>query len=163
ARHQLSPWLVLDTLKWPLIGGLFRRAEIRLFVSASSWFPLTNCPSIDRAARDCFLSILIPLLTAHLATSLARAALGADAASAGPDHFVAPTMRADDIHEHVAERFFHSLGVSVASAHYFRVAFARRIARDHVDQFFLSRARQLGDRTIDRFLFHFRDFFQRKF
>jgi hypothetical protein len=50
-------------------------------------------------------------------------------------------MRADDIHEHIAERFFHSLRVSVASAEYLRIPFTGRIARDHVDQFFFGRAR----------------------
>jgi predicted nuclease with TOPRIM domain len=76
-----------------------------------------------------------------LTASLARTALGADAASAGADHFVASTMRADDVHEHIAERFFHPLRMSVARAEYFRVAFARRIVRDHIDQFFLGRTR----------------------
>ena len=51
-----------------------------------------------------------------LAAPLARAALGADTAGAGADHLVASAMRAGDVHEHVAERFLHALGVAVAVA-----------------------------------------------
>ena len=77
------------------------------------------------------------------AATLARAALGADAAGAGPDHFVAPAMRAGDVHEHVAERFGHALGVGAAVGLSGRIAFVRRVVRDDVDQVLVARAGEI--------------------
>src|SRR5205085_11075039 len=57
------------------------------------------------------------------ATPLARPALSADAAGAGANYFVATAMGADDVHEHVAERFFYSLCVCVARGDCSRVSF----------------------------------------
>ena len=99
--------------------------------------------------------------TMRLATSLARPALGADATGAGANHLVTTAMGTDDVHEHITERFFHPLCVGVAAGYDFRAAFARGIARDHIDQFFFSRSRQLRHGPIDRFLLHLCDFFER--
>ena len=54
------------------------------------------------------------------AAALARSTLGANAAGAGSDDFVAAAMRADDVHEHVAERFLHAVGMTAAVAHHLR-------------------------------------------
>ena len=59
-----------------------------------------------------------------LATTLARPALCANTAGAGANYFVATAMGADDVHEHVAERFFYPLRVGVATADYLRAPFA---------------------------------------
>src|SRR6266699_3691368 len=99
-----------------------------------------------------------------LAASLARSAFRADAAGPGANHFVATADRADDIHEHAAERFLHAFRVAAPVAPELSRArgIIRQIARDHVDQFFLAGARQIRHRTIKRFLFHLRYFFQRQ-
>ena len=60
------------------------------------------------------------LSTHYLATALACAALGANPAGAGSDYFVAPAMRANDVHEHVSERFLDAIGVAVAVARHGR-------------------------------------------
>jgi hypothetical protein len=75
------------------------------------------------------------------ATALTGSALGANPAGTGPDHFVAATMRTDDVHEHVSERFLHAIGVTVAIARYLRLPVVRRMACDHIDQFLFTRAR----------------------
>ncbi len=49
------------------------------------------------------------------AAPLARAAFGANPAGPGADHFLAPAMGADDVHEHVAQRFLHALRVRLAA------------------------------------------------
>src|SRR5437660_10985368 len=96
-----------------------------------------------------------------LATTLARPALCANTAGAGPDHFVATAMRTDDVHEHVPERFLHAIGMTLAIARYLRLAVVRRMARDHVDQFFFAGPRQIRYRPVQRLLFHFPNLFQR--
>ena len=93
-----------------------------------------------------------------LAASLARSAFRANAARAGPDHFVAAAMRTDNVHEHVAERFLHAIGVAAAVGRYLRRTIVSRMARDYIDQFLFSRARQIRDRTIERFLLHLENF-----
>src|SRR2546421_5017204 len=57
------------------------------------------------------------------AAALARAALGADAAGAGAHYLVAAAMRANDVHEHVAEHLLHSIRVGVPVAAYVRLTF----------------------------------------
>ena len=54
-----------------------------------------------------------------LAASLARAALGANAAGASANHLVAAAMRTDDIHEHISKRLLHPFGMAAAVAHYY--------------------------------------------
>src|SRR5207245_4625248 len=78
-----------------------------------------------------------------LTAALACAALGADAARASANYFVAAAMRTDDIHEHVPECFLDTIGVTAAVAQHLRLAVVRRMARDHVDQFFFAGPRQL--------------------
>src|SRR5437870_3024981 len=102
-----------------------------------------------------------PTSSAASATTLAGAALGADAAGAGADDFVAAAVRADDVHEHVAERFLDAIGVAAAVSDHLRFAVVRRMARDHVEDFFFAGARQVRDRAIDRFLFDLGDFLER--
>ena len=56
-------------------------------------------------------------------------------------------MGAGDVHEHVAERFFHALGMAVAvAAHVGRATSLGEWLRDDVDQFFLGRARKIRRR-----------------
>lgn len=93
-----------------------------------------------------------------LATPLTRPALGADSAGAGPDHFVASAMRAGDVHKHVAKGLGYPLGVGPAVGHGGWAPFVRRVVRDDVDQFLVPGPRKIGDRSIDGFLFHVRDF-----
>src|SRR5437660_3681666 len=104
-----------------------------------------------------------PLVLGSLsATALTCAALGANTAGTSPDHFIASAMRADDVHEHVPERFLDAIGVAMAIASDLWFAVVRRVAGDHIKDFLFARARQVRDRTIERFLFHFRKFFQRQ-
>src|SRR5467141_1005399 len=91
--------------------------------------------------------------------ALAGAALSAHSAGAGPNHFVAAAMRTDDVHKHVPERFLHAVSMTAAIAQNLRPAVVRRVTRDHVDQFSFAGPRQVGHRTIERFLFHLPDFF----
>ena len=95
------------------------------------------------------------------AAALARAALGADAARASANYFVATAMRTDDVHEHVPECFLDTIGVTAAVAQHLRLAVVRRMARDHVDQFFFAGPRQIRYRPVQRLLFHFPNLFQR--
>ena len=93
-------------------------------------------------------------LQAGSTTSLAGSAFRANAAGAGAHDFVAAAMRADDVHEHVPDHFLHPICVGMPIAACVRLAFVRGMARDDIDQFLLSRARQIGDRAIDRLFFH---------
>src|SRR2546423_9031508 len=68
-----------------------------------------------------------------LTTALTGAALGANAAGAGADDLVAAAMRADDVHEHVAEHFLYAIRVGVPVAAYVRLTFVRSMARNDVD------------------------------
>src|SRR5205807_10441339 len=43
-----------------------------------------------------------------------------------------------------------------------RLAFVRGMARDDIDQFLLSRARQIRDRAVDRLFFHLRNLLHRQ-
>jgi len=61
-------------------------------------------------------------------------------------------MRTDDVHEHVPERFLHAIGMTLAIARYLRLAVVRRMARDHVDQFFFAGPRQIRYRPVQRLL-----------
>src|SRR5256885_6869882 len=97
------------------------------------------------------------------ATALARAALGANSARARPDYFVAAAMRTDDVHEHVSEGFLDAISVTVTVTRYLRFPVVGGMARDHVDQFISAGPRQIRNRTIERFLFHFADLFERQF
>ena len=62
------------------------------------------------------------------------------------------------------ERFLHALrvGMGVAVARDVRSAFVRRVVRDHIDQFFLGRPRQIGNGSIDRLFFHLWNFLHRQ-
>src|SRR5438105_7613770 len=84
------------------------------------------------------------------AAALAGATLGADAAGAGSNHFVAATMRTNDVHEHIPERFLDAIGVTEAVARHLRFTIIRRMARDHVDQFLFARPRQIRHRPVER-------------
>src|SRR5438128_9807674 len=89
------------------------------------------------------------------AAALTRAALGANTAGAGSDHFVTAAVRTNNVHEHVAERFLHAIGMTLAIPRYLRLTVVRRMARNHVDQFFFARPRQIRTRTLQRLAFLF--------
>ena len=97
-----------------------------------------------------------------LATSLARAAFGANSARAGPDDLIAAAMRTNNVHEHVPQRLLHAIGVAAAVTDHLWLTIVRRMARDHVDQFISAGPRQIRHRPVERFLFHFGNFFQRQ-
>ena len=68
-----------------------------------------------------------------LTTSLTRSALRANSAGAGADHFVAPAMRASDVHEHVAERLGNAFCVGTTIGSDGRTSFVGRVIRNDVD------------------------------
>ena len=58
-----------------------------------------------------------------LAAALAGPALRANSAGAGANDFFAAAVRAGNIHEHVAERLLHTVGVRVAVPYCLRLTF----------------------------------------
>ena len=97
-----------------------------------------------------------------LAASLTRSAFSANAARASPNDFVTAAVRTDDVHEHVAECFLHAIGVTAPIRCHLRRAVVWRMTRDYVDEFLLSRARQIRHRPVQRPLFHLGNFLQRQ-
>ena len=69
-------------------------------------------------------------------------------------------MRANDVHEHAPERFLNAVGVAGAVPGNLRFAVIRGMARDHIENFFFARPRQVRDRPIERLLFHLGNFLQ---
>ena len=61
-----------------------------------------------------------------------------------------------------AERFLHALGVGVAVAAQRAERLRSAVIGDDVDDFLLRRSRQIGDRAVDRLLFHLRNFLHRQ-
>ena len=98
------------------------------------------------------------------AAALARAAIGAHAAGAGANDFIAAADRTGDAHEDAAQGDRYAIGVRVAVA----VAHGRpavagigRMTRDHVDHLFLASPRQIGNRSIQNLLLDVENFFER--
>src|ERR671937_37379 len=100
-------------------------------------------------------------LCCELTTALACSAFRADTAGAGADDFVAAAMRTDDVHEHVAERFLDATGVAAPISDDLSFTVARCVARDHVEDFFLTGAREVGHGPIDRFFLDLGNFLER--
>src|SRR5262249_26906769 len=96
------------------------------------------------------------------AAALARAAFGANTAGTGADHFIAAAMRADDVHEHVPERFLHAIGVTAAVSDNPWFAIVWCVTRNHVENFFFACAREIRHWPIERFLFHLGKFLHRQ-
>src|SRR5947209_2842070 len=92
--------------------------------------------------------------------ALARATLGAHSACARADHFITAAMRADDVHEHVSERFLDAIGVAVTVPGDLRFAIVRRVTRVYIENLFLTGASKIRDRTNERLLFHLENFLQ---
>src|SRR5207237_4787818 len=107
-------------------------------------------------------SASVEFAAALLAAPLARPALGTNTAGTGPNHFVAAAMRADNVHEHVPERFLDAVSVAAPVSGDLRFAVVWRVTRDHIQNFFFAGPRQIRDRTVERFLFHLRNFFHRQ-
>ena len=104
------------------------------------------------------VSLVVGWLIGELAAALAGAALDANATRAGPDHFVTPAMRADDIHEHVPKRFLDTICVATPIAGDLGFTVIWCVTRDHIENFFFAGAREIRHRTIERLLLHFGKF-----
>src|SRR5437660_2068461 len=77
--------------------------------------------------------LVLPVAEAgRSAATLTRPAFGTHTAGARPDHFFAAAHRADNVHEHAAERFLHPIGMAVA-VHPDRPLAGRRADHD-IDQ-----------------------------
>ena len=93
------------------------------------------------------------------AAPLTSSAFGANPAGAGTDHLVAATNRTGDSHKHAAKRDRYPVGVTIAvpvlSA---RFGIAGLMICDHVDYFFLGRARQIRDGPVHSLFLNLRNF-----
>src|ERR1700693_1230797 len=97
------------------------------------------------------------ILKGNLAAALAGAALSANATGASADDFVAAAVGTDDVHEHVPQCFLDAIGVALTVAGNLsrdRRTIVRNMICDHVENFFLARAGEIRDGTIERFFFH---------
>jgi hypothetical protein len=105
---------------------------------------------VNRDSTRCMTVLQQP---SNSAASLTGAALGANATCAGADHLVAAADRTRDPHKDAAKRHHHPIRIAAAvSGVSPSGGISGRMVRDHVEQFFLTGALQIGYRPVHRFL-----------
>jgi Co/Zn/Cd efflux system component len=148
--NGVTTWLFMSGRRNRQSCQQHRLTERRARLSISS----SNEERVRVRSRKHRQDVCVPALT----TSLTCSALGANTARARADHLVASADRTYDVHEHVAERFLHSIGMAVAVCTHLRRTIVRRVIGNHVDQVFFTCARKIGNRSVERLLFHLRYF-----